>query len=163
MKQIFDADVFMGKILKLVIKKDLAFSLVDSEEFEDVLEYLKKDITVHSRRTLMRRLDEMFEERKLDLKAKLHSFKSKYSLTCDVWTSKNQLSFFGFTIHYIDDDWKMQEKMLAFKFLEGEHDGKSLFEAFIEVLEDYGIANRLLGVTADNASNNSSIMVHLQE
>jgi hypothetical protein len=46
--------------------------------------------------------------------------------------------------------------------LEGEHDGKSLCKAMLEVLDGYGIAGRLLGVTADNASNNSTIMTHLQ-
>jgi hypothetical protein len=57
----------------------------------------------------------------------------------------------------------MQERLLAFKLLEGEHDGKSLCEAFIEVLEDYEIADRLLAVTADNASNNSTMLAHMEE
>ena len=39
----------------------------------------------------------------------------------------------------------MQEHLLAFKYLESEHDGVSLSKAMIEVLEDYGIADRLLG------------------
>jgi hypothetical protein len=47
--------------------------------------------------------------------------------------------------------------------LEGEHDGKSLSVAFINVLEDFGIADRLLGVTADNASNNSTMLAHIEE
>ena len=68
-------------------------------------------------------------------------------------------SLFGFTIHYISDDWQMKDNLLAFKFLEGEHDGESLSVAFIDVLEDFGIADRLLGVTADNATNNSTMMV----
>jgi hypothetical protein len=111
----------------------------------------------------MRRLEEMYNQKKQELKEKLICFKSKYSITCDVWTSKNQLSFFGFTIHYINDDWQMKEELLAFKFLEGEHDGKYLSKAFIEVLEDFGIADRLLGVTADNASNNSTMLTHMEE
>jgi hypothetical protein len=110
----------------------------------------------------MRRLEELYLTQRSELKDKLNSFKSKYSLTCDVWTSKNQLSFFGFTIHYINDEWVMQNPLLAFKYLEGEHDGLSLSKAFIEELEAYGIAERLLGVTADNASNNKTMMVHLQ-
>jgi hypothetical protein len=77
-------------------------------------------------------------------------------------TSKNQLSFFGFTIHYIDNEWDMQEGLIAFKFLEGEHDGASLAKVMIEVLEDLQIADRLLGVTADNASNNSTMMAKLE-
>jgi hypothetical protein len=57
-------------------------------------------------------------------------FKSKLSVTCDVWTSKNQLSFFGFTIHYIDDDWQMQQELLAFKYLRGEHEGQKLVSGY---------------------------------
>lgn len=52
--------------------------------------------------------------------------------------------------------------VLAFKFLKGEHDGLSLAKAIIEVLEKLGVANRLLGVTADNASNNTTMMAHLE-
>jgi hypothetical protein len=111
----------------------------------------------------MRRLEEIYLIKKTELKSKLNSFKSKFSITCDIWTSKNQLSFFGFTIHYIDNDWKLQESLLAFKFLEGEHDGFNLAEYLVEVLEEFGITDRLLGITADNASNNSTMISHLDE
>ena len=157
----FDMNVFSGKLLKLLIQKDLPFSLVDADQFKDLMQYLKKDLSIHSRKTIMRRLEELYLTQR-ELKDKLNSFKSKYSLTCDVWTSKNQLSFFGFTIHYINNEWVMQNPLLAFEYLEGEHDGLSLSKAFIEELEAYGIAERLLGVTADNASNNKTMMVHLQ-
>ena len=52
--------------------------------------------------------------------------------------------------------------MLAFKFLKEEHYGESLARAFIEILEDYEISQRLLGITADNASNNSTMMAYLK-
>jgi hAT family C-terminal dimerisation region len=162
MKEPFNDDIFMGKLLKWIVKTDQPFSVVDNLHFEDLLEYLKKDLGVKSRRTIMRRLEELYNQKKNEMKERLNGFNSKFSVTCDVWTSKNQLSFFGFTIHYIDDDWQMKEELLAFKFLEGEHDGKSLSVAFIDVLEDFGIADRLLGVTADNASNNSTMMAHME-
>lgn len=56
----------------------------------------------------------------------------------------------------------MKEELLAFKYLEGEHHGKSLSVAFIDVLEDFGIADRLLAVTADNASNNSTMLSNME-
>ena len=157
----FNEDVFMGKLLKWIIKTDQSFSVVDDDDFQ--LNYFKKDISQYSRRTIMRRLEELYLQKQNDLKEKLNSLNSKYSITCDVWTSKNQLSFFGFTIHYIDDDWKVVEHLLAFKYLESEHDGLSLSKAMIEVLENYGIADRLLGVTCDNASNNSTMLAEIEK
>jgi hypothetical protein len=57
----------------------------------------------------------------------------------------------------------MKQEFLAFEFLEGEHDSESLSVAFIDVLEDFGIADRLLGVIADNASNNSTVLAKMEE
>ena len=55
MKEVF-TDVFMGKLLTWIIKNDQPFSVVDNMYFEDVLDYLRKDISVNSRRTIMRRM-----------------------------------------------------------------------------------------------------------
>jgi hypothetical protein len=69
---------------------------------------------------------------------------------------KNHLSFFGFTIHFIDDEWSAQERLLALKLLEVDDDKRSLANAFLYVMTDFELTDRLLGVTADNASNNSA-------
>lgn len=158
----FDENIFMGKILKWVVRSDQPFSVVDDEDFADLLSYLKKDVLLHSRRTLGRRLEELYCQKKDELRAVLNGFRSKYSITCDVWSAKNKDSFFGFTIHYIDDSWNVKQSLLAFKHLEGEHDGLTLSKAMIEVLEDLGIADRLLGVTADNASNNTTMLSNIE-
>ena len=42
----FNADVFIGKLLKWIIKTDQPFSIVDNEHFTDILEYLKKVSTI---------------------------------------------------------------------------------------------------------------------
>jgi ribosome-binding ATPase YchF (GTP1/OBG family) len=71
MKGPFSNDVFTGKLLKWIVKTDQSFLIVDTDQFEDLLEYLKEDITVHSRRTLMRRMEEMYNQQKEHLKFKL--------------------------------------------------------------------------------------------
>jgi hypothetical protein len=163
MKIPFNEDIAVGKLLKWIVKTDQPFTIVDNEHFQDFINYLKNDINLVSRRTIMRRLEDVYLQKIQEVKSKLNTLSSKFSVTCDVWTSKNQLSFFGFTIHYIDDEWKLQENLLTFKFLEGEHDGESLSVAFIDVLEQFGIADRLLGVTGDNATNNSTMIARMEQ
>jgi hypothetical protein len=109
----------MGKLLKWFVKIDQSFWTVDNVHFEELLDHLRKDVTVNSRRTIMQRLDEMYKQIMEELMAGLNSFKSKYSITCDVWTLKNQWSFYWFTIHYINDNWVMQEGSIPMKYLEG--------------------------------------------
>jgi len=162
MKQTFNTDVFLGKLLTWIVRSDQPFSIVDDEDFKEMMTYLKPNLSILSRTTLMRRLDHIYNYKKDELKRRLHSFASKFSVTCDVWTSKNQMSFFGITLHYIDNDWNVQNGLLAFKFLEEEHDGKSLAGAMLSVLDDFEITSRLLGVTVDNASNNTTMMREMQ-
>ena len=48
MKLAFDEDIAVGKLLKLIVKTDLPFSIVDNEYFEDYINYLKRDISIKS-------------------------------------------------------------------------------------------------------------------
>jgi len=60
MKKCYDPDVFFGKLLKWIVKTDQPFSCVDNENFEEMMEYLKKDVIINSRRTIMCRLEELY-------------------------------------------------------------------------------------------------------
>jgi hypothetical protein len=59
--------------------------------------------------------------------------------------------------------WKIHEDLLAFKFLEDEHDRKSLLRAMIEGPSEYEIVVWLQGDTAGYATKNSTMMQHLEE
>ncbi len=149
----FDHDVLTGKIIKWIIKNDIPFSMVDNNDFEDILNYLKTEAGVKSRKTIMNRMKELYHITKAELCQLLGTTKSKISITCDLWTSKNALSFFGITGHWIDNDFVLQERLLSFKFVKGEHDGKNLADELIAILKDLGIIEKLLCITGDNASN----------
>jgi hypothetical protein len=98
----------------------------------------KKDVGVKSRRTIMRRLEELFYLKQEQLKNTLEEC-SKLSITCDLWTSRNQLSFFGSTGHWFDRDYCYHERLISFKYVEGDHDGENLCDEMINVLERLAI------------------------
>jgi hypothetical protein len=158
---VFKNDVFTTKLITFAIKSDLPFSIVENPYLCDLIDYLRKDVASFSRRTFGRRMCEMYNQCTNKLKHDLSLFKSKFSITCDVWTSKSQLSFFGITIHWIDDSWAPKETLLSFKWIEDRHTGANLARHLYDTLEFYGISERLLCITADNASNNTVILSDL--
>ena len=80
MRQHINQDVFMGRLLKLIVR----FSIVATNDFQDLMNYVKPDIIVNSRTTIMRRLEEFYTQMNDELKQELNSFNSKFSITCDV-------------------------------------------------------------------------------
>lgn len=46
---------------------------------------------------------------------------------------------------------------------ESSHTGVNLAEAFVEVLREFGIEDKILSITADNASNNDTMTDHMAE
>ena len=149
--------------MELVVVHDLPFSIVDTQSFRDLLKYVKHDIQVLSRSTLMERIDLMFNEKVAAQIKEFQSLDSKVSITCDLWTSKNKLAFFGITAHWLDELFVCQSSLLSFKFFKGRHTGERISESLLEVLRNYGIIDRILGITCDNASNNTKFIEVMED
>ena len=86
---------------------------------------------------------------------------SKVSLACDTWTSPNHLAFLAITAYLVDSDWRHRELLIGFEHLQGSHTGEALATAIFKVAQEYDIVERLFAITADNASNNSTMQLCL--
>jgi hypothetical protein len=67
------------------------------------------------------------------------------------------------TGYFIDKDWNYREVLLGFEHLQGSHTGSHLSETVIRIFQEHGIADRVLSITTDNASNNNTMMQGVQE
>ena len=66
------------------------------------------------------------------------------------------------TGHWIDDDWKLHEALMEFKYVEGHHYGEILGEKVYDVLKDYDICQKLFCITGDGASNNGTMCEEIE-
>jgi hypothetical protein len=55
------------------------------------------------------------------------------------------------------------EVLLGFEHRFGSHTGENPSKTVIQLLADHGITHRVLSVTTDNATNNNTLMVNVQE
>jgi hypothetical protein len=120
-----------------------------------------KSSDIPSSQTLRRRLDPHYLSQKERLKYELKTAASKLSLTMDCWTSKNQHSFLGITVHYIDSSWTIRSSLLDFVPVNGPHTGENLAACLFSVLEDFKISEKIVAITTDNASNNDTMLASL--
>ena len=76
------------------------------------------------------------------------------SLTTDLWTSNQTLSYMCLVAHYIDNDWKMQCRVLHFFELDPPHKGLVIGQVVYECVAGWKIEDKIVSMTLDNASNN---------
>jgi len=56
------------------------------------------------------------------------------------------------TVHWLDDNWHIQKRIVNFVHVQGHHTGTKLSETFIELMVKWYIDKRMFALTLDNAS-----------
>jgi hypothetical protein len=88
---------------------------------------------------------------------------SKVALALDCWSSTGRLSFIAVTVYFIDKDWNHHEVLIGFEHLEGVHTGVELARVINGVVTKAGLEGRIISITTDNASNNSTMVSEFNE
>ncbi|XP_031097181.1 zinc finger BED domain-containing protein RICESLEEPER 2-like [Ipomoea triloba] len=116
---------------------------------------------VPSRWTISRDILVVFEEEKLKLKAFLRESTHRVSITTDSWTSIQRINYMVVTAHFIDSEWKLHKRIIAFVPVTS-HKGEYLAKAVETCLLEWGFRN-VFTVTVDNASSNDTAMGFLKK
>ena len=149
-------------ISKFIVKMHLPLHLVENEEFISFVHFLNPMAVIHLPKAdcMTAHVMAKYFESKYKLKEMFSNVK-KLSLTCDLWTSPNSMSIFGVTCHWISNDWVLQYILLDAVKIEGDHSGINIGDHLIEIIDNFDIRDKILSITADNASSNSSMATYL--
>lgn len=148
---------FRELLANLIVNQNLAFSIVDSEDFRVFCQRMNREDFSVSRKTIKTSIENIYKAKKEKIHAILNDFDSSFSICTDVWTSKNQIPFLGVTIHFINSNWQKVTLLIGFVYLDGSHSGVNLASEIAILLRGYGILNRLISITTDNASSNNTL------
>ena len=152
-------------LVKWIVRDELPFSLCESFNFEEYVQLtLQPAYKRTSRRTFRRVAMTNFLAMKEALVGTLSALNSKISLTSDIWSaSVGSNCFIAITAHYINDDWQLNKRILAFRAFDFPHSGQQISNAIYQTVCSYGINNKIMSITFDNASNNNSAVVLLKD
>ncbi|KAG5531867.1 hypothetical protein RHGRI_026468 [Rhododendron griersonianum] len=103
-----------------------------------------------------------YQAQKKKLKTSLKHV-GRVSITTDLWKSPGQrIQYMVVTGHYVDEDWKLQKRVLSFCNVPPPHTGVIISDALYKCLVDWNIENKVATITVDNASYNDVALRNLK-
>ena len=89
---------------------------------------------------------------------------SYFASTTDMWSSIGTKPYMSFTVHFIDEDWKMQSLLLSTHFLPEDHTAPVIAEALQASLVEWNLMeNNLVCLTTDSGANINPLIAVLFE
>ena len=155
----FDIDVEWSMFAKMIMKHDLPFLFSEYEYFRSWCSFICPTYKFRSRNTLRADCMKVYKEEKVNLYKMLERNSSKVSITTDLWTSDHQnLGYCCVSCHFLDDDWVLHKKIIAFYHIESPYTGEALGEWLKTCILEWNLDKKLYTVVVDNASNNEPMV-----
>lgn len=104
-------------MLKWIVVCDQPYTEPQQQSFIDMIKTLNPEAQTISDKTVHADLMNTFEIKFMQMKNEVNAVPGKISITLDLWTSKNFLSFMAIRGHWLDDDWTYQTKLLDFLYV----------------------------------------------
>ncbi len=106
---------FESLLVDAIIDCKLPFSIVESDSFRSLVlaGSGREHLSVSSRRTLLRRIDDAYLETMEHLKQSLAKASSRISITFDLWTDRRTRGYIAITGHYFDEHDILRAPLLA--------------------------------------------------
>lgn len=118
--------------------------------------------SIPSADTVSRRLSLRLDAVDSELRG-LMSSASSIALSLDGWTSQNSLSMLAINAHWMFSDFQQYRACIEFVEIEENHSGENLANSVCTALERFDISDKVITITADNASNNDTLHRYLHQ
>jgi hypothetical protein len=150
----YDEEVSLRKFYLAIVMHEYPFNIAEHEYFVEFIKSLRPSFPIKSRITIRNEILGMFVQEKEKLYAYFKTVKYRFSATMDMWTSNQNKSYMCVTLHWIDDNWCIQKRIVNFVHVKGRHTGIKMFETFTKLMVKWYIDKKLFSLTLDNASAN---------
>ncbi|WOG87427.1 hypothetical protein DCAR_0206652 [Daucus carota subsp. sativus] len=146
---------------KMIVIDELSFRFVEQEGFRLFCSVACPRFIIPSRHTIARDIMKLYNSEKAKLRDYFVRNSQRVSLTSDTWTSIQNVCYLVLTSHFIDNEWKMQKRILNFCQI-GNHKGETIGKAIEACLKEWGI-DKVFTITLDNASSNGVAVNHIKK
>ncbi|KAL2902124.1 putative AC transposase [Bienertia sinuspersici] len=85
------------------------------------------------------------------------------SLTSDTWTSTFGEPFVCVIVHWIDDEWFLQKRIICLEAMEEAHNGFNIKARIVSCCKNFHLVDKIFFISLENATTNTKAMDFLKE
>ena len=158
----FDRKHFQRLLLEWIIEENHSFSVCEQGRLRQIFEYLNPLVKITdaniTRKTIRHRVLSAYELHKDKVIAVLKQSCGLIHVSFDGWKSGNRHSLYGIACFFRDENSQPRKLVLGVPELRTRHFGHNIAAEILDVLDAYGIQDRIGYFTLDNAESNDKAM-----
>ncbi|XP_048604271.1 zinc finger BED domain-containing protein RICESLEEPER 2-like [Brassica napus] len=155
----YDHKADREKMSEIIIYHDLLFKYIEYEKVRERDRFLNPDVQHICRQTAAADVYKRYEIEKAKLIEVFVKHKGRVCFTADLWTARSVvMGYICITAHFIDENWRLNNKILAFCNLKPPYSGEEIAKAVYDCLKGWGLEKKVFTITLDNAKANDSML-----
>ena len=157
LRSVINEEVVNRALVTLVASRSLPFRIVEWPEFHTFCMTLNPEskITI-SRAPVAVSLSDMYYSQMDIVRRRVQSAISDIHLAVDIWTSPNGYLFLAVCCYFVTKEGNRLKCLLALREV-GGHSGEEQWTVLLQVLDEYGIIQKIGTITGDNSSTNDTL------
>jgi hypothetical protein len=158
----FDRKHFQRLLLEWIVEENHSFSVCEQGRLRRIFEYLNPLVKITdaniTRSTIRRKVLSAYETHKNKVAEVLRQSAGLIHISFDGWKSGNRHSLYGIACFFRDENSQPRKLVLGVPELRTRHFGHNIAAEILDVLDAYGIRDRIGYFTLDNVESNDKAM-----
>ncbi|KAG8388264.1 hypothetical protein BUALT_Bualt02G0107600 [Buddleja alternifolia] len=152
----FDGDNCSYELSKMIIQHEYPLHMVEHSRFIDFTRALQPQFSINSVNEMQEQIKGIYFREKQRILDLLSGISGRISLTVDLWTSNQSLTYVLLTGHFVDYNWKLQRRVFSFIMVPFPDSGMAFNHAIAACLTDWSSEDTLFSVTLDRSFSNET-------
>ncbi|PIL36561.1 hypothetical protein GSI_00250 [Ganoderma sinense ZZ0214-1] len=148
------------EIVRWVAESQRPFNIVRDRGFQCLMKTGRPGYFIPSPKTVSHDAKTIFARTHRQIAKMLQEYDGDLHFATDAWTSPNHRAFVAVTVH-LEVEGNPLALLLDLVEVPRSHSGVNLAAEFATILKEFDIADKILTVTCDNASNNKTMIEKL--
>ncbi|RLM86695.1 hypothetical protein C2845_PM04G22770 [Panicum miliaceum] len=154
----YSPEVARTQLYRLIARLDLPLGFGDCDAFEEYIKLAHNPrFATVSRQTTSRDLVKYYTDRRNKVTKTLVAALC-VALTFDIWYDNAKEDYLSVVVHFVSADWDLEKRIIGLRLINVSHNGDNIAECVLAVLQEFGLTDKVVSLTLDNASANTSAM-----